>query len=426
MRKPLCALVAAAVLALVPVAAGASSSKQSSGKPGHSAPNGSARSDQSMDTVGSGSGAAVLVTPSSTAASPADHSAGNAGTSAVVTQPQPLSGADQNPGGANGKCPGGPYCSTRTGAPSLNGNGQGAAIGKPCAGCVGKADNKNPLGQYPNGSDHNAGYECDRNNGIGRTNPAHTGCLSTQAGTSIQSCAGQLDLIGLLACMSGQPSAQVTVCRLMLVTLSFVPCIPIEGNVTMHTGVPFLTCITSSSAMVSLCISTGPGEARSRAASTATCWLIRPGFLAVPCNSLSAEQLILMTESTVTAPTESASGTSGASGHPGTTPVPTSGSSRGAPAPLGQRVSGASQRLGSVPSTPRSGAFPGSEPGISGVSGAESPAGTSLFASDETSVPTNGRGGVSGQLPFTGEDLALLTLIGLLLIAGGLIERRRA
>jgi LPXTG-motif cell wall-anchored protein len=33
---------------------------------------------------------------------------------------------------------------------------------------------------------------------------------------------------------------------------------------------------------------------------------------------------------------------------------------------------------------------------------------------------------VSGQLPFTGEDLALLTLIGLLLIAGGLIERRRA
>ena len=31
----------------------------------------------------------------------------------------------------------------------------------------------------PNGSDHNAGYECDRNHGIGRSNPAHTGCTSS-------------------------------------------------------------------------------------------------------------------------------------------------------------------------------------------------------------------------------------------------------
>ena len=90
--------------------------------------------------------------------------------------PQPLSGADQNTGGANGQCPSGPYCSTRDGSASGNGNGNGQAVGKPCAGCVGKADNKNPKGQNPNGSDHNAGYECDRNHGIGRTNPAHTGC----------------------------------------------------------------------------------------------------------------------------------------------------------------------------------------------------------------------------------------------------------
>src|SRR5437764_685262 len=60
-----------------------------------------------------------------------------------------------------------------------NGNGNGKATGKPCAGCVGKADNKNPQGQKPNGSDHNAGYECDRNHGIGRSNPAHTGCKTT-------------------------------------------------------------------------------------------------------------------------------------------------------------------------------------------------------------------------------------------------------
>ena len=93
-------------------------------------------------------------------------------------QPQQLSRADLNTGGANGQCPGGPYCSTRDGSPSLNGNGNGVANGEPCAGCVGKADNKNPQGQMPNGSDHNAGYECDRNHGIGASNPAHTGCTA--------------------------------------------------------------------------------------------------------------------------------------------------------------------------------------------------------------------------------------------------------
>jgi hypothetical protein len=36
----------------------------------------------------------------------------------------------------------------------------------------------------PNGSDHNAGYECDRNHGIGRTNPAHTGCTTTTTTTT--------------------------------------------------------------------------------------------------------------------------------------------------------------------------------------------------------------------------------------------------
>jgi LPXTG-motif cell wall-anchored protein len=60
----------------------------------------------------------------------------------------------------------------------MNGEGDGQATGKPCAGCVGKADNKNPKGQYPDGSDANNGYECDGNNGIGKSNPAHTGCTS--------------------------------------------------------------------------------------------------------------------------------------------------------------------------------------------------------------------------------------------------------
>jgi hypothetical protein len=100
-------------------------------------------------------------------------------------QPQSLSRADVNTGGANGQCPTGPYCSTRNGSPSLNGNGNGGANGKPCAGCVGKADNKNPPGQMPNGSDHNAGYECDRNHGIGASNPAHTGCASSVPPTTV-------------------------------------------------------------------------------------------------------------------------------------------------------------------------------------------------------------------------------------------------
>ena len=116
-------------------------------------------------------------TDKSTTAS-SHQSQGTAGTSGDPSSPQPVSNADQNSGGANGQCPGGPYCSTRDGSPSGNGNGGGKATGKPCAGCVGKADNKNPKGQNPNGTDNNAGYECDRNHGIGRSNPAHTGCTS--------------------------------------------------------------------------------------------------------------------------------------------------------------------------------------------------------------------------------------------------------
>ncbi len=61
-------------------------------------------------------------------------------------------------------------------APSANGNGNGKAVGRPCAGCVGNADGRTPGGQTLDGSDANAGYECDTNAGVGRTNPAHSGC----------------------------------------------------------------------------------------------------------------------------------------------------------------------------------------------------------------------------------------------------------
>ena len=99
---------------------------------------------------------------------------------------------NSNGGGAN-QSPG-PYDPNGCGLPSGNGKSTNNNSSKPCAGCVGNADAKNPPGQYPNGSDHNAGYECDRNQGVGQTNPAHTGCsgspnfqLDFVSGTTIQS-----------------------------------------------------------------------------------------------------------------------------------------------------------------------------------------------------------------------------------------------
>jgi hypothetical protein len=70
----------------------------------------------------------------------------------------------------------GPYDPTPTSAPPCENNqGNGNA---PCNGTVGKADDKNPPGQLPGGSDNNNGYECDGNHGVGNDggNPAHTGC----------------------------------------------------------------------------------------------------------------------------------------------------------------------------------------------------------------------------------------------------------
>jgi hypothetical protein len=101
---------------------------------------------------------------------------GTNGTSGDPAQPQPKSTADDNGTGSNTD---GPYDSTRDGSPSVNGNGDGNATGQPCAGCVGKADNKNPAGQLPGPQDANNGYECDGNSGIAKTNPAHTGCMQS-------------------------------------------------------------------------------------------------------------------------------------------------------------------------------------------------------------------------------------------------------
>lgn len=97
------------------------------------------------------------------------------------------------PSGGNGANTGGAYdptCST----PGQHGN-------EPATGSVGNADAKNPPGQYPNGSDPNAGYECDRNQGVGQGNPAHTAC------TAAPVLGWQIDLfVGPLLQTVGPPS----------------------------------------------------------------------------------------------------------------------------------------------------------------------------------------------------------------------------
>lgn len=93
------------------------------------------------------------------------------------TNPHTASGSTYSGNGGPG--PANPYASTCDGRASGNGNGGGAATGKPCAGCVGNADNRFPPGQAPGGSDANNGYECDGNSGIAKENPAHTGCTGT-------------------------------------------------------------------------------------------------------------------------------------------------------------------------------------------------------------------------------------------------------
>jgi hypothetical protein len=165
-RLPLAAVVIAAAAVVAFVMVGGSGAGATPG-------NGKAVGATAHNASASGNGNAAKTAADAAFGS---GSIGGGNPSGDTTSPQPPSKADFSGHGANVH---GPYDSTRDGSPSGNGNGNGNAVGKPCAGCVGKADNKNPPGQMPNGTDPNAGYECDRNHGIGRTNPAHTGCTAT-------------------------------------------------------------------------------------------------------------------------------------------------------------------------------------------------------------------------------------------------------
>lgn len=77
----------------------------------------------------------------------------------------------------------GPYDADNCdGTQGLHGNG---GNGK-CAGCTGKADDKWPRGQYV--GDHNNGYECDHNGGIGKGNPAHSRCATAPPPPCVTNC----------------------------------------------------------------------------------------------------------------------------------------------------------------------------------------------------------------------------------------------
>src|SRR5438874_612255 len=123
-------------------------------------------------------GAMSLADPSNANGTPGNPNAGcNQNGQYLTTTPS----ANSTGNGANQS---GAYDANCIPATPGNGNGNGQQVGQPCAGCVGNADNQNPgvnngNGQMPNGTDHNAGYECDTNQGVGQTNPAHTGCTAT-------------------------------------------------------------------------------------------------------------------------------------------------------------------------------------------------------------------------------------------------------
>jgi hypothetical protein len=78
----------------------------------------------------------------------------------------------------------GPYERACEGTAADATTGFAQAHGQPCPGCVGNADDRDPPGQSSDGSDHDAGHECDRNQGIGQGNPAHSRCRNFQVDLS--------------------------------------------------------------------------------------------------------------------------------------------------------------------------------------------------------------------------------------------------
>lgn len=122
--------------------------------------------------------------PASAGEAPAEPPGRTKVVSSEADQPQPPSKADFSGHGANVH---GDFDSTRDGALTAHGNGGNGMV----AAIKGRADNKNPPGQSAN--DHNRGYECDDNRGVGKGNPAHSGCVTPPPPPPAPQCPHQPD-----------------------------------------------------------------------------------------------------------------------------------------------------------------------------------------------------------------------------------------
>ena len=133
---------------------------------------------------------------------------GNASSGGPGQQAQGQGTQRQSSTSSQGANQSGPYNPSGVGSPSGNGKSTDNNGNRPCAGCVGKADAKNPPGQLPGGQDSNRGYECDDNQGVGKTNPAHSGCSSGSTTTTTTSAGGSSSTGSGPAGQPGGPSDQ--------------------------------------------------------------------------------------------------------------------------------------------------------------------------------------------------------------------------
>ena len=313
------------------------------------------------------------------------------GTSGDSSRPQPLSHADQNGTGANpGTLAGcGAYCSTRDGSPSLNGNGGGTATGKPCAGCVGKADNKNPQGQAPSGPvDHNNGYECDGNHGIGQGNPAHTGCTTPAVPPVVTPPVVTPPVVvpPVVDPPAHDPKPACTTDANMSAGAA-AGCTPVTAGSGSTTGTTPVCTTNAAMAAGSAagCIPATAGSGSTTGITTGTTPVSGPGTTRV-CTTNAA--MAAGSEAGCTPATAGSGGTTGT--HTGTTTGTTTGTATGTPSGNGSgAVSGQSTGQPVLVGTPAQ--------GLGSGAAAQSPAG----------------------LPFTGDNTGQLALFALVLVAAG-------
>jgi hypothetical protein len=321
----------------------------------------------------------------------------------------------------------GPYDNTCDGSPSGNGNGNGKATGKPCAGCVGNADDKNPKGQYPNGSDHNAGSECDRNHGIGRSNPAHTGCRSTETPTppgggggcpktsSLSTALTHAAAVALKAMATVHP--ELAKLSDEAAATANEKCGNDEGELPGghqgggHGKGKITICHATGSATnpyveITISVNGLNGHAHHQDGRD----IIPAPVGGCPAASTTPPQH-------PGGPTKQHSGgppTTETTTHPSTTAL--AGEQPATPAPGQQMVLGEQQSGSSTPAGTSAPATPGASAVLGATAQGTTPAGAVAPASANRALPAETSG---GSLPFTGTDAILVLFLGCVLVLGG-------